>query len=429
MQDILDLLEVLKKAKIEKWIILNEKERNSSLKDTYFAKINKILKQYDYLTENIETDVIIIGGGVTGSILGYYFSKKNIDTVILEKNIVGYGSTSITTALLQYELDSNEQELEQYSKKEDIIKAYNLGKKALDEIDEFIKEYGNNCDYKKRDTLLYTNKKLEINEIEQEYKIRKENGFEVEFITEENNPFSFNLKAGLISKGGGAELDPYKFTHELLDVSTKKGLRIYENTEVVKVNYNEDDVEVITRYDNKVKGKIIIVATGYNTNLFTNRNFGVTTTTFNIATKPLENLDGYYNNVLIRDNNNPYNYLRTTVDNRIIIGGEDINYIPDINNDREISEKYNILEQRLKDMFPNIKGIDIEYKYCGAFTLTQDNLGFIGKDPNNKKLWFTLGYGVNGILFAILGGMMLSDLYLGIYNENLKLFDVERFDN
>ena len=83
MQDILDLLEVLKKAKIEKWIILNEKERNSSLKDTYFAKINKILKQYDYLTEDIETDVIIIGGGVTGSILGYYFSKKNIDTVII----------------------------------------------------------------------------------------------------------------------------------------------------------------------------------------------------------------------------------------------------------------------------------------------------------------------------------------------------------
>lgn len=26
--------------------------------DSFFAKINKILKQYDYLTEDIETDVI-----------------------------------------------------------------------------------------------------------------------------------------------------------------------------------------------------------------------------------------------------------------------------------------------------------------------------------------------------------------------------------
>ncbi|AIY81438.1 FAD dependent oxidoreductase family protein [Clostridium botulinum 202F] len=80
-------------------------------------------------------------------------------------------------------------------------------------------------------------------------------------------------------------------------------------------------------------------------------------------------------------------------------------------------------------MFPNIKNIDIEYKYCGAFTSTQDNLGFIGKDPKNKKLWFNLGYGANGILFAILGGIMLNKLYLGEIDENLKLFRVDRFDN
>ncbi|MBE6052172.1 MAG: FAD-binding oxidoreductase [Clostridium sp.] len=322
--------------------------------------------------------------------LNFKYLKIVADTVILEKNIVGYGSTSITTALLQYELDSNIKELEQYLKREDIIRAYNLGIKALDEVDEFIREYGNKCDYKKRDTLLYTNKNLGVKEIEEEYKIRKENGLPVEFITEENNPFSFDLKAGIISKHGGAEIDPYKFTHELLDVSVNKGLKVYENTEVVKVIYKEDGVEVFTRYDNKVKGKIVIVATGYNTNLFTNRNFGVTTTTFNIATKPLESLDGYFNKILIRDNKDPYNYLRTTVDNRIIIGGEDVNFIPDINNDKEVSEKYNILEQRVKDMFPSIENIEIEYKYCGAFTSTQDNLGFLGQDPHNDKLWFEI---------------------------------------
>lgn len=117
------------------------------------------------------------------------------------------------------------------------------------------------------------------------------------------------MKAGIISKHGGAEIDPYKFTHELLDVSVNKGLKVYENTEVVKVIYKEDGVEVFTRYDNKVKGKIVIVATGYNTNLFTNRNFGVTTTTFNIATKPLESLDGYFNKILIRDNKDPINCI------------------------------------------------------------------------------------------------------------------------
>lgn len=69
--------------------------------EPFFVRINKIKNKYEYLSEDIDTDVIIVGGGVTGSILGYYMSKNNINCVVLEKNIVGYGSTSITTALLQ----------------------------------------------------------------------------------------------------------------------------------------------------------------------------------------------------------------------------------------------------------------------------------------------------------------------------------------
>lgn len=163
---------------------------------TYFTTINDIKKQYNYLTKDIETDVVIVGGGVTGSILGYYFSKNNIKSVILEKNIVGYGSTSTTTALLQYELDSTLNELKEYTTSQNIIQAYKLGIKALDEIRGFINKYGNNCCYKERDALLYTDKKLNVKELEEEYLIRKENGFDVEFITEENNPFKIPLKGG-----------------------------------------------------------------------------------------------------------------------------------------------------------------------------------------------------------------------------------------
>lgn len=394
-----------------------------------FARINKIENKYDYLSEDIDTEVIIVGGGVTGSILGYYLSKNNIDCVVLEKNIVGYGSTSITTAFLQYELDSTVRDLEQYTEYSKVIQSYKLGIKALDEIDEFIKKCGNNCNYKKRDTLLYTARESDISEIKEEYEIRKENGLNVRYIEEKDNPFSFPLKAGLYSVNGGAELDPYKFTHELVKAGIENSLRIFENTEVVKINYEEDKVEAETKYGFKVKGKIIVAATGFNTGLFTNRQFGTTTVTFNVATKPLSSLDGYYNNVLIRDNKEPYNYFRTTCDNRIIGGGEDIDFLTNINNEKVCTEKYEIIKGNIKRMFPDIKDIEFEYEYCGAFTSTQDNVGFIGKDPDNPRLWYDLGYGANGILFGILGGMMLSDLYKGIENEDLALFKPDRFDN
>ena len=396
--------------------------------DPIFTKINKVKKQYEYLTEDIETDVAIVGGGVTGAILGYYFSKANIHAVILEKERIAHGSTSITTSLLQYELDSNARELEEYTTLDNVITSYKLGLKALDEIEDFIKEYVNKCKYEKKDTLLYTSKECEVKEMKEEYEIRKNAGIDVKYISEENNPFSLDLKAGVYGVNAGAQLDPYEYTHQLLDVSCNMGLKVYENTEVMEIAYGKDEVEIITSFGYKVKAKKVIIATGYNTQRFTKRNFGVKTVTYNIATKSVKSFDGWFNKVLIRDNCDPYNYFRTTYDNRIIAGGEDVDFYTNIENEKLAKEKYSILLNRIKNMFPNIKDIEIDYEYCGGFISSQDNLGYIGEDPNHKNLWFCLGYGANGILFAILGGMMLSKLYKNEIDENIKLFKVDRFD-
>ena len=92
------------------------------------------------------------------------------------------------------------------------------------------------------------------------------------------------------------------------------------------------------------------------------------------------------------------------------------------------SEKYNILETRLKGLFPNSRESKIEYKYEGIFCATKDDLGFIGIDNKHKNLWYSLGYGANGILYAILAGQMLRDLYLGKENLDMELFRIDRFD-
>lgn len=394
-----------------------------------FTCINKNKKQYPYLTEDIETDICIIGGGVTGAIASYYFSKNNVKTVILERKRIAHLSTSVTTSLLQYELDDRLSDLTEYTSLENSLRAYNICLKALDEIEEFINTYENNCDYKKRDTLLYTAKKNEINSIKVEYDLRKKDGLDVEYIDETNNRYSFDIKAGIISKNGGAELDPYKYTNQLLDVSCSMGAKVYENTEVVDLIHYDNYIEVITEFGYKVKAKKVIVATGYNTKLFTDRNFATETTTFNIVTKPVHNFDGWEDRILIRDSCDPYNYLRTTKDNRIIIGGEDVDFIPDIFNEKLANEKYDILENRLKSMFKYIRDIEAEFKYCGTFASTPDNLGFVGPDNKHNNLWYLLGYGANGILFAILGSMMLTELYDGKENKDMKLFKVDRFDN
>jgi len=392
-----------------------------------FTSINKVSKQYEYLTEDIETEVIIIGAGVTGSALGYYFTKANIDAVVLEKNLIAYGSTSITTALLHYELDNYAKKLEKHTTLDNVVQSYKLGLKALDHIDKFINEYGNKCDYERKDTFFYTSKKEEVPNMKEEYDLRKDRGFDVEFITSDNNSFSFDIKAGVYSFNGGAQLDPYKYTHQLLEVGCNMGLRVYENTEVININYYPEGVEVETCYGHKVRGKKVIIATGYNTSRFSSIEFGDKTTTYSISTKPVSSLDGWYNKVLIRDNKRPYNYFRTTNDNRILAGGEDMSFSFEALEEKISEEKYMKIKNRLKNMFPNIKDIEVEYKYCGVFATTKDDLGFIGEDPKNKDLWYCLGYGANGILSAIFGGILLSKLYKKEYDGYLNLFKVDRF--
>lgn len=103
--------------------------------------------------------------------------------------------------------------------------------------------------------------------------------------------------------------------------------------------------------------------------------------------------------------------------------------MPETLSEKLANEKYDILENRLKSMFKDIKDIKVDFKYCGVFASTPDNLGFVGPDKKHKNLWYLLGYGANGILFAILGAMMLSELYDGKVNKDMKLFKVDRFDN
>lgn len=393
-----------------------------------FARINKVPKQYPYLTEDIETEIAVIGGGITGAIVGYYLTQAGIPCVILEQSRAGMASTCASTALLQYELDSLARDVETYLPMSDIIEAYHIGKEALQAIKEIIEEHGNRCGYAEKDTLIYTAKKTEIGCLEEEYRIRQEAGFPVKLMTEENHPFGFELKAGVYAYKGGAQIDPYLFTHELLEIIHEKGVRIYENTAVNKVCYGEEEVVLQASYGYKVKAKRIILATGYDTGAFSTRNYGIKTVSYNIASKPVASFEGWPETPLIRDNNDPYYYYRTTADNRIIAGGQDIPFEPNIFNEKVAEEKYEILEARMKAMFPKIPDIEIAYRYCGCFTSTPDNLGFVGADLEHKQLLYCLGYGANGILFDVAGAKMLVKLYKGEKDPRMRLFRINRFD-
>ncbi len=235
------------------------------------------------------------------------------------------------------------------------------------------------------------------------------------------------MQAGVFSRAGGASINPVCFTQHLLEVAEELGAKIYEDTEVTDVVYEQQGVMVRTADNHQVQAKKMILATGYHTSQFTDRVFGEKTITYNIVTEPhvctTESVDG----VLIRDNCDPYHYLRTTPDGRLILGGADLPLCEENYTEKKAEVQYNKLEQHLSYMFENTKDITYPYRYCGIFCSTDDNLGFVGPDTTEPHRYHCLGYGANGILFAILGAIALVNLYeQGSDEEILPYFALDR---
>ena len=56
------------------------------------------IKSRDTLLDNIECDVLVIGGGIAGVLTAYYLAQNNVNTIVVEASGVCSGQTRNTTA-------------------------------------------------------------------------------------------------------------------------------------------------------------------------------------------------------------------------------------------------------------------------------------------------------------------------------------------
>lgn len=403
--------------------------------DAYWTRINPIQNKYTYLSDDMECDVLIIGGGITGALCAYYFTKAGINTALVDKNIIGYGSTSASTSILQYEIDNNLIGLKGLIGIENAVLCFRLCEKIVYDIQDAVNELKDDCGFKLRECLYYSHKASDVDMLKKEFELRRNYGFDVDFIDGNiaESMFSFPLKGGILSKSGAGEIDPYRFTHKLLEYSHNKGLQIYENTEIAGIINSGSHVTAVTKNKFKVKARKMIFCAGFESVNYIKKNIVNFSRSFTVVTKPVDSFKGWHNRCIIRNNEDNYTYLRSTGEGRILIGGEDEGIggirskMSRISQDSPAStNKYKILIDRLKSMFPDINGIEAEYTFSGLFGETKDSLPYIGEYKRMPNCYFCLGYGSNGILYAAMGAQMLRDLYLDSAPPELELFSFER---
>ena len=70
------------------------------MKRGFWLNKNKISNIYPYISRNMDCDVIVVGGGICGAITSYFLAKDGFKVVVLEKNIIGYKNTSLSSACI-----------------------------------------------------------------------------------------------------------------------------------------------------------------------------------------------------------------------------------------------------------------------------------------------------------------------------------------
>ena len=381
--------------------------------EPYWLVKNGILHAYPSLRTNCECEVLIVGGGITGALMAHACIKNGFDTVLIDKREIANGSTSATTSMLQYEIDTPLYQLIKLIGKEGAVGSYKACSDSIGQLERIVKEIKSVCGFETKESLYFASTRKDAKWLAVEFEARKANGFEVEWLNKETIKKRYGLcaEAGILSLKG-ASADAFCLTHDLLHYNAQKGLRVFDKTELKKVKYQNNEVLVTTHTGATIKAKKLIYCTGYEAQELLPKKIVKLKSTYAMVSERIKNLSEALSNTLFWNTDSPYLYMRSTADDRLLVGGEDENFKNAIKRDALLGRKENKLLKSIQQLMPEIEFIR-DFSWCGTFGETKDGLPYIGAHPQFENSYFCLGFGGNGITFSVIGAQMITQMIRG----------------
>lgn len=108
----------------------------------YWFLKNGLICTYPFPARDINCDVAVVGAGITGAMVAERLSKDGHSVVVLDGRDVCCGSTSASTALLQYEIDVPLVEMATMIGNENAVNAWKLSYQSLDDMEDLVLRIG-----------------------------------------------------------------------------------------------------------------------------------------------------------------------------------------------------------------------------------------------------------------------------------------------
>lgn len=376
------------------------------------------LPSFPKLEEKISVDVGIVGGGIAGITAAYLLSKQNMKVAVIDAGVILNGTTGHTTAKITAQHDIIYDEFIKHFGEDKAKRYYEAQMEAKAFIEQTTKELDIDCDFEEQDAIIYTNSDEYITQLENEKKAYDQLGIEGELT--DSIPLQVPHKKALIMKNQ-AQYHPLKFLKVLVEESVKNGVKFYENTTAVDVEYNKHPA-IVTRDGHRIISRFIFVASHfpfydgqgfYPTRMYAER-------AYVLAVKAKKKYPGgMYINA-----EQPTRSLRSvTIDGEeawLVIGDKH-----KTGQGKSTIEHYNALQDFAEE---HIGVEEILYRWSAQDLTTLDKLPYVGRISENEEAVFVAtGFRKWGMTNGTIAAKIIADKIMGKDNPYEELYSPSRF--
>lgn len=370
-------------------------------------------KKEENLKDDIETDILIIGGGMTGITLAYFLKDENLKITLVESNSIASGVTSKSTGKLTYLQGTLLDKIKNVYDEGTALKYISSQKEAIEIVKKIIIDNNIKCDFQSNNSYIFSNKNQNADKILSTKEILDKGEHKNKLGT--NLPINFPSKISL-KIDDSAVFNPVKYLISLKAIIKEK-IKIYEDTRITNIKYDGNLYTAYTK-KNKIKTKKIVFACHYP--FFINPYFFPFRTSIKkgYLCASLTDKEKRFNAISDEDTTHSIRY-HSDNKNYIIYLSEERNIGSNIDDEKNYKNLFWKMKTRLNE--------NIKYYWFNTDIVTTDNLPIIGfLEEDNKDLLIGTGYNLWGMTNGTIAGKILSDLILEKDNKYQELFNPNR---
>ncbi len=365
--------------------------------------------------------------GISGAMIAEALSAEGLSVVAIDRRGPLRGSTPATTALVQFEIDQPLTKLSLIIGKEKAERAWIRSRLAVDGLKARISELGIDCGLVERRSLYLAGDVLSGSSLRLEAEARRSAGLYASYLTKSalNERYGIERDSAIESHGNLA-LDPRRLTAGLWRVCLARKTRVHAPVEAVSFSHSAYCVDVETAAGPVIRADACVLATGYELAPGVPEQGHRVISTYALATKP-QPRKLWPREAFVWEASDPYLYMRTTTDGRVICGGGDEEFEDEARRDALIASKTAVIARKLKAMFPALDTTP-DYAWAGAFGSTGTGLPIIAPVPRKPRLFSVMGYGGNGITWSRIAAESITAMVTGREDRDTDLFGFRKPD-